>query len=171
MRRGPANVSLPLPVLEAQENGSLPVVATVFDKLNQVYKEYLEAEQSYTAVSSGTGGESETASLPLNTVLSSIGGGIGSDSRRRRSETARQDAGGHRPVGHVHARPVGVHGEEGTDGGGGGGPESRAGPVRIQQSSAGSGFTVEVQSKVTGSVPSAVRPTSWASACGSDPVQ
>uniref|UniRef100_A0A8D0AZY1 Regulator of MON1-CCZ1 n=1 Tax=Sander lucioperca TaxID=283035 RepID=A0A8D0AZY1_SANLU len=29
----------------------LPVVATVFDKLNQVYKEYLEAEQTYTAVS------------------------------------------------------------------------------------------------------------------------
>ncbi|MEQ2158723.1 hypothetical protein GOODEAATRI_015345 [Goodea atripinnis] len=33
----------------SQEKGSLPVVATVFDKLNQVYKEYLEAEQSYTA--------------------------------------------------------------------------------------------------------------------------
>ncbi|MEQ2284376.1 Regulator of MON1-CCZ1 complex [Ameca splendens] len=36
-------------VLDCQEKGSLPVVATVFDKLNQVYKEYLEAEQSYTA--------------------------------------------------------------------------------------------------------------------------
>lgn len=26
------------------------MVATVFDKLNQVYREYLEAEQSYAAV-------------------------------------------------------------------------------------------------------------------------
>uniref|UniRef100_A0A8D0AP55 Regulator of MON1-CCZ1 n=1 Tax=Sander lucioperca TaxID=283035 RepID=A0A8D0AP55_SANLU len=38
-------------ILESGEKGSLPVVATVFDKLNQVYKEYLEAEQTYTAVS------------------------------------------------------------------------------------------------------------------------
>lgn len=38
------------PVLEG-DKGRLPVVATVFDKLNQVYKEYLEAEQSYAAVS------------------------------------------------------------------------------------------------------------------------
>lgn len=38
-------------VLEGGEKGSLPVVATVFDKLNQVYKDYLEAEQSYTVVS------------------------------------------------------------------------------------------------------------------------
>lgn len=42
---------VPVSVLEGQEKGSLPVVATVFDKLNQVYKEYLEAEQSYTTVS------------------------------------------------------------------------------------------------------------------------
>uniref|UniRef100_A0A4W6FSQ6 Regulator of MON1-CCZ1 n=1 Tax=Lates calcarifer TaxID=8187 RepID=A0A4W6FSQ6_LATCA len=35
----------------AGRRGVLPVVATVFDKLNQVYKEYLEAEQSYTVVS------------------------------------------------------------------------------------------------------------------------
>lgn len=40
-----------LSVLEGGEKGSLPVVATVFDKLNQVYKEYLEAEQTYTVVS------------------------------------------------------------------------------------------------------------------------
>lgn len=38
-------------VVEGGAKGSLPVVATVFDKLNQVYKEYLEAEQSYAAVS------------------------------------------------------------------------------------------------------------------------
>lgn len=37
-------------VLEGGEKGSLPVVATVFDKLNQVYKEYLDAEQNYTVV-------------------------------------------------------------------------------------------------------------------------
>uniref|UniRef100_A0A3B5KUC5 Uncharacterized protein n=1 Tax=Xiphophorus couchianus TaxID=32473 RepID=A0A3B5KUC5_9TELE len=42
-----------LSVCSQSEKGSLPVVATVFDKLNQVYKEYLEAEQSYTAVESG----------------------------------------------------------------------------------------------------------------------
>uniref|UniRef100_A0A8B9U499 Mic1 domain-containing protein n=1 Tax=Anas zonorhyncha TaxID=75864 RepID=A0A8B9U499_9AVES len=32
------------------ERGSLPVIATVFDKLNHEYKKYLEAEQSYTMV-------------------------------------------------------------------------------------------------------------------------
>uniref|UniRef100_M4AEM9 Regulator of MON1-CCZ1 n=1 Tax=Xiphophorus maculatus TaxID=8083 RepID=M4AEM9_XIPMA len=42
-----------LSVCSQSEKGSLPVVATVFDKLNQVYKEYLEAEQSYTAMESG----------------------------------------------------------------------------------------------------------------------
>ena len=29
----------------------MPVIATVFDKLNQEYKKYLDAEQSYTMVS------------------------------------------------------------------------------------------------------------------------
>lgn len=33
------------------DKGNLSVVATVFDKLNQVYKDYLDAEQAYTAVS------------------------------------------------------------------------------------------------------------------------
>lgn len=42
-------------VLEGSEKAGLPVVATVFDKLNQVYKEYLEAEQSYTAVRAESG--------------------------------------------------------------------------------------------------------------------
>lgn len=37
-------------VLVGGEKGNLAVVATVFDKLNQVYKEYLEAEQAYTVV-------------------------------------------------------------------------------------------------------------------------
>uniref|UniRef100_A0AAQ4R093 Regulator of MON1-CCZ1 n=1 Tax=Gasterosteus aculeatus aculeatus TaxID=481459 RepID=A0AAQ4R093_GASAC len=34
---------------QSTSRGSLPVVAVVFDKLNQVYKEYLEAEQTYSA--------------------------------------------------------------------------------------------------------------------------
>lgn len=38
-------------VLIGGDKGNLSVVATVFDKLNQVYKEYLDAEQAYTAVS------------------------------------------------------------------------------------------------------------------------
>lgn len=37
-------------MLAGGEKGNLPVVATVFDKLNQVYKEYLETEQAYTLV-------------------------------------------------------------------------------------------------------------------------
>lgn len=37
-------------VLTGGDKGNLSVVATVFDKLNQVYKEYLDAEQAYTAV-------------------------------------------------------------------------------------------------------------------------
>lgn len=52
MRQDRAELAPPFffPVLEG-DKGRLPVVATVFDKLNQVYKEYLEAEQSYAAVS------------------------------------------------------------------------------------------------------------------------
>ncbi|KAM6374976.1 regulator of MON1-CCZ1 complex isoform 4-T4 [Alca torda] len=37
-------------MLSEPERGSLSVIATVFDKLNQEYKKYLEAEQSYTMV-------------------------------------------------------------------------------------------------------------------------
>uniref|UniRef100_A0A8V0XNE9 Regulator of MON1-CCZ1 n=1 Tax=Gallus gallus TaxID=9031 RepID=A0A8V0XNE9_CHICK len=37
-------------MLSEPERGSLPVIATVFDKLNHEYKKYLEAEQSYTMV-------------------------------------------------------------------------------------------------------------------------
>uniref|UniRef100_A0A8D3AIW4 Mic1 domain-containing protein n=1 Tax=Scophthalmus maximus TaxID=52904 RepID=A0A8D3AIW4_SCOMX len=48
--------------------GSLPVVATVFDKLNQVYKEYLEAEQSYTtAMESGPSRGSAAQKRPVRT--------------------------------------------------------------------------------------------------------
>ncbi|XP_077365589.1 regulator of MON1-CCZ1 complex [Festucalex cinctus] len=36
-------------LVEGEQRGSLPVVASVFDKLNQVYKDFLEAEQSYSA--------------------------------------------------------------------------------------------------------------------------
>ncbi|XP_006633921.1 regulator of MON1-CCZ1 complex [Lepisosteus oculatus] len=50
------------------ERGSLPVIATVFDKLNQVYKEYLEAEQSYTmAVESGQSRGNPSLKRPVRT--------------------------------------------------------------------------------------------------------
>uniref|UniRef100_A0A667Z176 Regulator of MON1-CCZ1 n=1 Tax=Myripristis murdjan TaxID=586833 RepID=A0A667Z176_9TELE len=46
----------------------LPVVATVFDKLNQVYKEYLEAEQTYTlAMESGPSRGSAAQKRPVRT--------------------------------------------------------------------------------------------------------
>ncbi|XP_068568876.1 regulator of MON1-CCZ1 complex [Cebidichthys violaceus] len=55
-------------ILEGGEKGSLPVVATVFDKLNQVYKEYLEAEQSYTvAMESGPSRGSAAQKRPIRT--------------------------------------------------------------------------------------------------------
>lgn len=55
-------------ILEGGEKGSLPVVATVFDKLNQVYKEYLEAEQTYTvAMESGPGRGSAAQKRPVRT--------------------------------------------------------------------------------------------------------
>uniref|UniRef100_A0A3P8YN42 Uncharacterized protein n=1 Tax=Esox lucius TaxID=8010 RepID=A0A3P8YN42_ESOLU len=47
---------------------NLPVVATVFDKLNQVYKEYLEAEQTYTlAMESGPSRGSAPRERPVRT--------------------------------------------------------------------------------------------------------
>lgn len=55
-------------ILEVGEKGSLPVVATVFDKLNQVYKDYLEAEQSYTqAMESGPSRGSAAQKRPVRT--------------------------------------------------------------------------------------------------------
>ncbi|XP_067887130.1 regulator of MON1-CCZ1 complex [Heterodontus francisci] len=55
-------------MLSAAEQGSLPVIATIFDKLNQVYKEYLEAEQNYTlAMESGTSRSSSTQKRPVRT--------------------------------------------------------------------------------------------------------
>uniref|UniRef100_A0A8C2XL34 Regulator of MON1-CCZ1 n=1 Tax=Cyclopterus lumpus TaxID=8103 RepID=A0A8C2XL34_CYCLU len=55
-------------ILQGGEKGRLPIVATVFDKLNQVYKEYLEAEQSYTAaVESGPSRGSAAPKRPVRT--------------------------------------------------------------------------------------------------------
>uniref|UniRef100_A0A3B4BZS6 Uncharacterized protein n=1 Tax=Pygocentrus nattereri TaxID=42514 RepID=A0A3B4BZS6_PYGNA len=55
-------------MLEGGEKGNLPVVATVFDKLNQVYKEYLEAEQAYTvAMESGPSRFSNSYKRPVRT--------------------------------------------------------------------------------------------------------
>ncbi|XP_072324638.1 regulator of MON1-CCZ1 complex isoform X4 [Scyliorhinus torazame] len=55
-------------MLSTAERGSLPVIATVFDKLNQVYKEYLDAEQNYTlTVESGTSRSSSTPKRPVRT--------------------------------------------------------------------------------------------------------
>uniref|UniRef100_A0A8D0ASA1 Regulator of MON1-CCZ1 n=1 Tax=Sander lucioperca TaxID=283035 RepID=A0A8D0ASA1_SANLU len=53
---------------QSTSKGSLPVVATVFDKLNQVYKEYLEAEQTYTAaMESGPSRGSAAQKRPVRT--------------------------------------------------------------------------------------------------------
>uniref|UniRef100_A0A674AA17 Regulator of MON1-CCZ1 n=1 Tax=Salmo trutta TaxID=8032 RepID=A0A674AA17_SALTR len=57
-----------LSVCAQSKTGGLPVVATVFDKLNQVYKEYLEAEQTYTvATESGTSRGSSARERPVRT--------------------------------------------------------------------------------------------------------
>lgn len=50
----------------------LPVIATVFDKLNHEYKKYLDAEQSYTMVSYmyHDEGTSTPPSLPLYIFVS-----------------------------------------------------------------------------------------------------
>lgn len=84
-------------VLEGSEKAELPVVATVFDKLNQVYKEYLEAEQSYAAVRAETGTlRAKRQHLAHEADLSvSAGRGVGPQSRCRHPETAGQDSGGH----------------------------------------------------------------------------
>uniref|UniRef100_A0A1A8HJE6 Chromosome 18 open reading frame 8 n=1 Tax=Nothobranchius korthausae TaxID=1143690 RepID=A0A1A8HJE6_9TELE len=55
-------------ILGGHEEAGLPVVATVFDKLNQVYKDYLEADQSYTAaMESGPGRGSAAQKRPVRT--------------------------------------------------------------------------------------------------------
>lgn len=55
-------------VLTGGDKGNLSVVATVFDKLNQVYKEYLDAEQAYTvAMESGPSRSSTTSKRPVRT--------------------------------------------------------------------------------------------------------
>uniref|UniRef100_A0A4W5MGF2 Regulator of MON1-CCZ1 n=1 Tax=Hucho hucho TaxID=62062 RepID=A0A4W5MGF2_9TELE len=55
-------------MLNGEDKGSLTVVATVFDKLNQVFKEYLEAEQTYTvAMESGPSRGSTARERPVRT--------------------------------------------------------------------------------------------------------
>ncbi|XP_072113451.1 regulator of MON1-CCZ1 complex isoform X4 [Mobula birostris] len=55
-------------MLTVEKRGSLPVIATVFDKLNQVYKEYLEADQNYTlTMESGAGRSSSAQKRPVRT--------------------------------------------------------------------------------------------------------
>ncbi|XP_051878697.1 regulator of MON1-CCZ1 complex isoform X2 [Pristis pectinata] len=55
-------------MLTAAKHGNLPVIATVFDKLNQVYKDYLEADQNYTlAMESGASRSSSTQKRPVRT--------------------------------------------------------------------------------------------------------
>ncbi|KTF88359.1 hypothetical protein cypCar_00037525 [Cyprinus carpio] len=55
-------------MLTEGDKGNLSVVATVFDKLNQVYKEYLDAEQVYTAaMESGPSRSSTSYKRPVRT--------------------------------------------------------------------------------------------------------
>ncbi|XP_072901556.1 regulator of MON1-CCZ1 complex isoform X1 [Hemitrygon akajei] len=55
-------------MLTVEKRGSLPVIATVFDKLNQVYKDYLEADQNYTmTMESGAGRSSSAQKRPVRT--------------------------------------------------------------------------------------------------------
>ncbi|XP_030624255.1 regulator of MON1-CCZ1 complex isoform X2 [Chanos chanos] len=55
-------------MLVGGDKGALPVVAVVFDKLNQVYKEYLEAEQAYTvAMESAPSRSSSAHKRPVRT--------------------------------------------------------------------------------------------------------
>ncbi|MBN3292447.1 RMC1 protein, partial [Polypterus senegalus] len=55
-------------MLNGEEKDSLAVIATVFDKLNQVYKEFLEMDQSYTmAVESGLTRGNTSQKRPIRT--------------------------------------------------------------------------------------------------------
>uniref|UniRef100_A0A8D0YWA4 Regulator of MON1-CCZ1 n=1 Tax=Sus scrofa TaxID=9823 RepID=A0A8D0YWA4_PIG len=57
-----------LPVLTESDRATLPVIATVFDKLNQEYKKYLDAEQSYTmAMEAGQSRSSPLLRRPVRT--------------------------------------------------------------------------------------------------------
>ncbi|MGH0133737.1 UNVERIFIED_CONTAM: hypothetical protein FKN15_025419 [Acipenser sinensis] len=61
-------VSVCFQLLNGSDKGNLPVIATVFDKLNQVYKEYLEAEQGYTvAVETGQSRGNPAQKRPVRT--------------------------------------------------------------------------------------------------------
>ncbi|XP_028924175.1 regulator of MON1-CCZ1 complex isoform X1 [Ornithorhynchus anatinus] len=55
-------------MLSVSDRGTLPVIATVFDKLNSEYKKYLEAEQSYAlAVETGQSRSSPLLKRPVRT--------------------------------------------------------------------------------------------------------
>uniref|UniRef100_A0A8D1GJH1 Regulator of MON1-CCZ1 n=2 Tax=Sus scrofa TaxID=9823 RepID=A0A8D1GJH1_PIG len=55
-------------VLTESDRATLPVIATVFDKLNQEYKKYLDAEQSYTmAMEAGQSRSSPLLRRPVRT--------------------------------------------------------------------------------------------------------
>ncbi|MBN3284617.1 RMC1 protein, partial [Polyodon spathula] len=55
-------------MLNGPDKSNLSVIATVFDKLNQVYKEYLEVEQSYTmAVETGQSRGNPAQKRPVRT--------------------------------------------------------------------------------------------------------
>ncbi|MGH0151958.1 UNVERIFIED_CONTAM: hypothetical protein FKN15_051122, partial [Acipenser sinensis] len=61
-------VSVCFQMLNGPDKSNLSVIATVFDKLNQVYKEYLEAEQSYTmAVETGQSRGNPAQKRPVRT--------------------------------------------------------------------------------------------------------
>jgi hypothetical protein len=55
-------------MLRESDRATLPVIATVFDKLNQEYKKYLDAEQSYTmAVEAGQSRSNPPLKRPVRT--------------------------------------------------------------------------------------------------------
>uniref|UniRef100_A0A480Q0H4 Regulator of MON1-CCZ1 complex isoform 4-like n=1 Tax=Sus scrofa TaxID=9823 RepID=A0A480Q0H4_PIG len=55
-------------MLTESDRATLPVIATVFDKLNQEYKKYLDAEQSYTmAMEAGQSRSSPLLRRPVRT--------------------------------------------------------------------------------------------------------
>ncbi|XP_041102073.1 regulator of MON1-CCZ1 complex-like isoform X2 [Polyodon spathula] len=61
-------VSVCFQMLNGSDKGNLSVIATVFDKLNQVYKEYLETEQSYNmAVEAGQSRGNPAQMRPIST--------------------------------------------------------------------------------------------------------
>uniref|UniRef100_A0A8C5KVC8 Regulator of MON1-CCZ1 n=1 Tax=Jaculus jaculus TaxID=51337 RepID=A0A8C5KVC8_JACJA len=54
-------------MLSESDRATLPVIATVFDKLNHEYKKYLDAEQSYMAVEAGQSRSNPPLKRPVRT--------------------------------------------------------------------------------------------------------